>query len=379
MTIEDNIFKQAEINKNALAQYGFQRLKEFWVLERPLMNGDFKAVITIDSQGHVLGNVYEIATEDEYLPLRVESMDGFANDVRNAYIEILKDIKDKCCHENVFISSQANRLADEIYKKYRDKPVFPWDDFSGGVFKNPANGKWYAIIMCINVQKIDKKQTGQVEVVNIKLDPQKIEELLSLKGFYPAYHMNKKYWVSILLNDTVSDDLLFELLDESHTFTLSKRQVRTVIKTKRLKLYPATREQMEEFITVQSDENLKAAYSEMLSGSLAHPRQWNWYAIWMIELKDSTHIGELCFKGLDENGVAEIGYGILENYQNQGFASEAVQAVVTWALKEPHVTAIEAETEANNIASKRVLEKCGFEPNGQMGQEGPRYVLRKNR
>jgi len=150
-----------------------------------------------------------------------------------------------------------------------------------------------------------------------------------------------------------------------------------MIKTKRLKIYPATQEQMKKFIARQSDENLKAAYSEMLEGSLAHPKQWHWYAIWMIELEEGTHIGELCFKGLDENGVAEIGYGILENFQNQGFASEAVQAVATWALREPRVSAIEAEADVNNIASQKVLEKCGFEPNGQMGEEGPRYVLRK--
>lgn len=150
-----------------------------------------------------------------------------------------------------------------------------------------------------------------------------------------------------------------------------------MIKTKRLQIYPATQKQMEEFIAAQSDENLQAAYTEMLNGSLAHPEQWNWYAIWMIERQDGTHIGELCFKGFDENGVAEIGYGISERYQNQGFASEAVQAVVSWALKESDVTAIEAEADANNIASQRVLKKCGFAPNGKMGAEGPRYVLRK--
>ena len=150
-----------------------------------------------------------------------------------------------------------------------------------------------------------------------------------------------------------------------------------MLKTTRLQIYPATQKQMEEFIAAQSDENLKAAYAEMLSGSLAHPEQWNWYAIWMIELADGTHVGELCFKGLDKNGVAEIGYGISERYQNQGFATEAVQAVVTWAFSEPDVTAIEAEADANNIASQKVLEKCGFAPNGKTGEEGPRYMLRK--
>ena len=223
VSIEDNIFKRAKININSLAQYSFRQSKGLWTLERPFMNDDFKAIITIDNAGHVSGNVYEIATEDEYLPLRVESMDGFAAEVRNTYMDILKDINEKCCHENVFISDQANRLANEIYKKYGDKAVFPWDDFSGGVFKNPKNGKWYAIVMNINVQKVDKNLTGEVEVINIKLDPNKIKELYKEKGFYPAYHMNKKNWISILLNDIVPDDFLFELLDKSHTFTLSKK------------------------------------------------------------------------------------------------------------------------------------------------------------
>ena len=226
VTIEENIFKRAEINENALKQYGFRQSKGIWTLERPFMNGNFKAVITIDGNGHISGTVYENATEDEYLPLRVESMDGFATEVRNAYIDILKDIKEKCCHENLFIFPQANRLADAIYKKYGDKPVFPWDDFSGGVFKNPNNGKWYAIVMAINAQKVDKKLTGEVDVINIKLNPDKIKELHKEKGFYPAYHMNKKNWISILLNDTVPDKVLLDLLAESHAFTLPKHLIK---------------------------------------------------------------------------------------------------------------------------------------------------------
>ena len=146
MAIEETIFKRAKINKNALAQYGFRQLKGTWTLERPFLNGDFKAVITVDSKGHFLGNVYETATEDEYLPLRVEHMDGFANTVRHAYINTLKDIKEKCCHENLFISDQANRFTREIEAKYGDKPVFPWDDFSSGVFCYPTRQNAFPVI-----------------------------------------------------------------------------------------------------------------------------------------------------------------------------------------------------------------------------------------
>lgn len=88
-----------------------------------------------------------------------------------------------------------------------------------------------------------------------------------------------------------------------------------------------------------------------------------------------TRVGDLCFKGLDSKGVVEIGYGILEEYQGQGYATEAVKAVTEWALQKNNVTAIEAETDVDNIISQKVLAKCGFIANGVIGEEGPRFVL----
>lgn len=148
-----------------------------------------------------------------------------------------------------------------------------------------------------------------------------------------------------------------------------------MIETNRLKIYAATQEIMEQFIKSQTVDELKIAYTEMLNGCLNNPNQWEWYAIWMIELKDGTHIGELCFKGLDSDGIAEIGYGISEEYQNNGYATEAVKALIQWAFNAPQVIAIEAETESENTASIRVLEKCGFKLNGKIGEEGPRYTI----
>jgi len=98
--------------------------------------------------------------------------------------------------------------------------------------------------------------------------------------------------------------------------------------------------------------------------------------IWMIELPDGTHIGELCFKGLQADESAEIGYGIAEGYQHQGYAIEAVSAAVDWALHQPGVRSVTAKTEANNAASLRVLEKCGFIPTGKTGEEGPVFEKR---
>ena len=71
-----------------------------------------------------------------------------------------------------------------------------------------------------------------------------------------------------------------------------------MIDTERLRIYPASREQMEAAIASEQDAELKKAYAEMLDGCIRNPDQWAWYAMWMIEQKDGTHIGDLCFKGL---------------------------------------------------------------------------------
>ena len=147
-----------------------------------------------------------------------------------------------------------------------------------------------------------------------------------------------------------------------------------MIETQRLHIYTASKEEMEDFISSQTNDILKTAYQEMLAGCFMHPEEWNYYAIWMIEKKDRTHIGECSFKGISPNGSAEIGYGISEEYQGQGYATEAVNAVVEWALQQHTVNCVEAEAEADNLASIRVLQKCGFHPTGEVGEEGPRFV-----
>ena len=150
-----------------------------------------------------------------------------------------------------------------------------------------------------------------------------------------------------------------------------------MIETERLKIYVASRDAMEKLIELQTDEVLKAAYTEMLDGCLKHPDQWEWYAVWMIERKDGTNVGDLCFKGMGPTGAVEIGYGILEAYEGNGYATEAVAAAVRWAGQQPGVVRVEAETEPGTIASQRVLEKCGFAADGTIGKEGPRFVWKR--
>ena len=150
-----------------------------------------------------------------------------------------------------------------------------------------------------------------------------------------------------------------------------------VIQTERLTLHIASDDEMRDLIAAQELDVLREAYTEMLSGALAHPNARAWYAMWMIELRDGTHVGELCFRGISPDGVAEIGYGIDERYQGHGYATEAVNAVTAWAAQQDGISRVEAEAEEENLASLRVLEKVGFVPTGERGEEGLRFVWKK--
>ena len=148
------------------------------------------------------------------------------------------------------------------------------------------------------------------------------------------------------------------------------------VETERMYLYPLSDEEMRLVIEKESDPETKQAYTEMLEGCLSNADKRIWYAIWNMELKDESGIivGDFCFKGLSDDGVIEIGYGLKEEYRHHGYMTEAVIAITEWALSQDGVKQVEAETDAENIDSQKVLFQSGFVSNGKVGEEGPRFV-----
>lgn len=147
--------------------------------------------------------------------------------------------------------------------------------------------------------------------------------------------------------------------------------------TERLFLIPLHTDALQKLIDRTTDPETAKAYRDMLNGCESHPDQWLWYTAWGLYQNDSGDwVGDLCFKGLPETGNPEIGYGIEPEFWNQGYTTEAVLAACKWALEQPGVCAIEAETEPDNAASQAVLRKVGFVPTGTLGEEGPRFILR---
>jgi ribosomal-protein-alanine N-acetyltransferase len=109
---------------------------------------------------------------------------------------------------------------------------------------------------------------------------------------------------------------------------------------------------------------VRDAVQQMLGGVLRDAENYLWYTHWLIALNRPKRIaGGLCFKGPPgTDGRVEVGYGIDADYQSRGLMTEALRAACCWALAQPEVSTVVAETEKANLPSQRVLEKIGFVP-----------------
>ena len=215
MNIEEDVFKKSKFDENRLIKYGFTKNKNKFILYKNIMNDSFRVEIHIE-ENNVKSKIIDLSIDDEYIAYRIEEQTGeFVSSVRNELKNILLDIKDNCTISNSFIFDQTNRIIKFIFEKYHDNPLFLWEDNESAVFKNRRNAKWYGIIMSVDKSKLDKTKSGLVEIMNLKLDDM-VASLLEYPGYYQAYHMNKKSWITIILDNTINDEIIKTLIIDSY-------------------------------------------------------------------------------------------------------------------------------------------------------------------
>ena len=116
-------------------------------------------------------------------------------------------------------------LEEHILKRYSVRPDHPWEKYPDfDVFRHDNNSKWFALTMNVTGEMLGLPGTDEFDIVNLKCDPQLISSLRQQPGFFPAYHMNKEHWISVVLTDDVSDEELLSLVDMSYTATQTKRK-----------------------------------------------------------------------------------------------------------------------------------------------------------
>ena len=105
---------------------------------------------------------------------------------------------------------------------YFTLPDYPFDeDFETAVFRHNDNRKWFALSMQVSRRKFGLDSDEVIDVVNLKLPTEMFGSFGAADGVYPAYHMNKLHWISVLLPDA-PDDVVQFLLNASFEATKSK-------------------------------------------------------------------------------------------------------------------------------------------------------------
>ena len=91
-------------------------------------------------------------------------------------------------------------------EEYGTAPDYPFrEDSETAVLRHGDNGRWYALLMRVPRQKFGQEREERTDVVNLKLPPDLFGSFCAENGVYPAYHMNKLHWVSVLLPDAPED------------------------------------------------------------------------------------------------------------------------------------------------------------------------------
>lgn len=128
-------------------------------------------------------------------------------------------------------------IENYIYNKYKVEPEHPWVQYPGySAFKEKLSGKWFAVIMDIERCRLgfsnEKISEEPVCIINVKASPELILMLAGTPGFFPGYHMNKRHWLTILLDGSVPEDQVKNYIDGSY-YTITdtpKRRIYEAVK-----------------------------------------------------------------------------------------------------------------------------------------------------
>ena len=116
------------------------------------------------------------------------------------------------------ILTKQNAIA-YIRNNYGVAEDYSWDDSDAFVFRHRVSRKWFCLFMDISASYLGIDDNRVITVVNLKAPRSMRDDLLREEGIYPAYHMNKQHWNTIILSDKCDKNLIKELVEQSYELT----------------------------------------------------------------------------------------------------------------------------------------------------------------
>ena len=215
-------FKFKKINFDKLKAFGFEFDGQKWGYKSIIANSDMELTVFVDGEGEVNTEVKDRDTGDIFtLHLVDEAVGTYVGAVRADYERILGEIAEKCCDTEIFKFETTKKVISFVERHYGDKIEYLWQKFpDNGVFRRADNKKWYAAVLTTTWDKLGLKANDRIEVIDLRMSPEKIAESVDGKRLFGGYHMNKKHWISVPLDGSVAFDEICELIEDSYKIAL---------------------------------------------------------------------------------------------------------------------------------------------------------------
>ncbi len=213
-----DVFRYKTVIWDSLFAFGFVVDGDEYVYSTFIVDGQFRMVVRLDKNGCVSAQLFDTDTDDEYiLHLTTDATGAFIGKVRTEFCSILQNIADNCFAAQVFKSEGAAQVIRYIRNTYQDEFEFLWNKFpDNAIVRRKDNKKWYAAILTVKKDKLGLVGNESIEILDLRMKPEDIAQLVDGEKYFPGYHMNKRNWVTLRLDDVMSFEEIFMRIDESY-------------------------------------------------------------------------------------------------------------------------------------------------------------------
>ena len=172
------------LTENQLTKYGFLRDNKGLILNKSILNNEFRVEIRVVDKAFEI-EVYDNNFNEIYPLFSVDSAVG----------EIVTNVRNEV------------ELMVKPFKSNPDIKAFVTD-------KN----KWYALILDVEYNKLNKESSieSKVKIINLKHNTDQIPKIINERNIFPSYHMSKKHWISVVIDNNMDLNYLTQLIDISY-------------------------------------------------------------------------------------------------------------------------------------------------------------------
>ena len=207
--------EEYNFTKEKLLQYGFKEEAEKLIYRKEILDSSFLIeIVFVNSQ--LLIEVYDIEFDEIY---SLYSVDGAVGET----VQNIREHVEKLLRSILGLADESGKISSEIINycnnKYGENHVNPFKKHPDILaFVNKKN-KWYALMSNVEYNKLNKTSNiiTKVKILNVKYPTDNISDIIDNQNIFPAYHMNKKHWISIVLDKNIKLETIKELIDMSYS------------------------------------------------------------------------------------------------------------------------------------------------------------------